>query len=50
MNAPGDRRDEDYDEMGRLAAPHFDHVILRDDEDLRGREPGEVSATCGTRW
>jgi cyanophycin synthetase len=29
--------------MARAAAPHFDHVILRDDEDLRGREPGEVS-------
>lgn len=43
LNAPGDRRLEDYEEMGRAAAPHFDHVILRDDEDLRGREPGEVS-------
>jgi cyanophycin synthetase len=43
MNAPGDRRDKDFDEMGRLAAPHFDHVLLRDDEDLRGRAPGEVS-------
>ena len=43
MNTPGDRRDKDFEEMGRLAAPHFDHVILRDDEDLRGREPGEVA-------
>lgn len=43
MNAPGDRRDEDYVELGRLAAPHFDHVVLRDDEDLRGRQPGEVA-------
>jgi cyanophycin synthetase len=42
MNAPGDRRREDFDEITRHAAPHFDHVILRDDEDLRGREPGEV--------
>ncbi len=43
LNSPGDRRNEDYAEIGRLAAPHFDHVILRDDEDLRGRAPGEVS-------
>ncbi len=43
MNSPGDRRNEDHEEMGKMAAPHFDHVILRDDEDLRGREPGEVS-------
>ena len=34
---------EDFDELGRCAAPHFDYVILRDDEDLRGRPPGEVS-------
>lgn len=43
LNAPGDRREEDFAEIGRLAAPHFDVVILRDDEDLRGREPGEVA-------
>jgi cyanophycin synthetase len=42
LNSPGDRREEDFEEIGRLAAPHFDHVILRDDEDLRGRPPGEV--------
>jgi cyanophycin synthetase len=42
MNAPGDRRDEDYVEIARHAAPHFDRVLLRDDEDLRGRGPGEV--------
>jgi cyanophycin synthetase len=29
--------------MGRAAAAWFDHVVLRDDEDLRGRQPGEVS-------
>jgi cyanophycin synthetase len=43
LNSPGDRRNEDYDDMARLSAPHFDHILLRDDEDLRGREPGEVS-------
>ena len=43
INSAGDRREEDFDELGRFAAPHFDYVILRDDEDLRGRPPGEVS-------
>ena len=43
LNAPGDRREEDFDAITKEAAPHFDHVILRDDEDLRGREPGEVT-------
>src|SRR5262249_54604113 len=43
LNSPGDRREEDFDEIARLAAPHFDHVVLRDDEDLRGRAPGEVA-------
>jgi cyanophycin synthetase len=43
MNAPGDRRNEDFDALTKAAAPHFDHVILRDDEDLRGRAPGEVA-------
>ena len=44
LNSPGDRRLQDYDDIARLAASHFDSVILRDDEDLRGREPGEVAA------
>jgi hypothetical protein len=44
LNAPGDRREEDFDAIAKAAAPHFDRVILRDDEDLRGREPGEVTA------
>lgn len=43
INSAGDRREEDFEELGRCAAPHFDYVILRDDEDLRGRPAGEVS-------
>ncbi len=42
LNAPGDRREEDFDAITKEAAPHFDRVILRDDEDLRGRKPGDV--------
>ncbi len=42
LAAPGDRRDEDMHEIGRLAAGRFDHYICRRDDKLRGREPDEV--------
>jgi cyanophycin synthetase len=42
---PGDRRDEDIRAAGRTAAEggHLDLAIVKEDEDLRGREPGEVT-------
>jgi cyanophycin synthetase len=40
---PGDRRDEDMRELGRVAARYFDDVIVREDYNLRGREPGETA-------
>jgi cyanophycin synthetase len=43
LTAPGDRRDSDIQEMGRLAA-ELDAVIIKEDEDLRDRQPGEVAA------
>jgi cyanophycin synthetase len=42
LAAPGDRRDEDVREIGRIAAGRFDHYICRRDDALRGREPDEV--------
>jgi cyanophycin synthetase len=42
LAAPGDRRDEDIREIARIAATTFDRVILRRDDDLRGRGPDEV--------
>jgi cyanophycin synthetase len=42
ITAPGDRRDEDIRELGRLAAS-LDHVVIKEDTDLRGREPGEIA-------
>jgi cyanophycin synthetase len=42
ITAPGDRRDEDIREIGRVAAGHFDHYICRQDDNRRGREDGEV--------
>ncbi|MFL5595628.1 MAG: cyanophycin synthetase [Gemmatimonadaceae bacterium] len=40
--APGDRRDEDLRRVGRLAA-HLDYVVVKEDNDLRGRDPGEAA-------
>ena len=40
----GDRRDEDIREMGRVAAGIFDEVIVREDENNRGRPPGNTAA------
>ncbi len=40
--APGDRRDEDVQEIARICAGHFDHYICRRDDSLRGRGPDEI--------
>jgi cyanophycin synthetase len=42
LAAPGDRRDEDIADIGRIAAGHFDRYVLRRDDQLRGRQPDEV--------
>jgi len=42
LAGPGDRRDEDLREIARIAAKAFDFVILRRDDDLRGRGPEDV--------
>ena len=39
----GDRRDEDMRELGHIAAQHFDVVVVREDEALRGRERGDIA-------
>ena len=40
---PGDRREEDMRELGRVAARHFDDVIIREDRNPRGRKRGETA-------
>ena len=40
IGMPGDRRDEDMREYGAYAAGAFDEIIIREDRNLRGREPG----------
>ena len=43
IGIPGDRRDDDQRAFGALAATAFDEIYVREDHNLRGREPG-VSA------
>jgi len=39
----GDRRDEDIREIGRVAAGIFDEIIVREDENNRGRPVGQTA-------
>ncbi len=43
IGMPGDRRDEDMREYGAYAAGAFDEIIVREDRNLRGREPGAAA-------
>jgi cyanophycin synthetase len=42
LAAPGDRRDEDIEEIARIAHSHFDRFICRRDDNTRGRDGDEV--------
>jgi cyanophycin synthetase len=43
LMAAGDRRDEDIRTLARVAAPGFDVFVLKEDDNLRGRAPGETA-------
>ncbi|NJN30150.1 MAG: cyanophycin synthetase [Synechococcales cyanobacterium RM1_1_8] len=43
VGAPGDRRNEDFLELGVLCGKIFDQVFIKEDDDRRGRAPGEVA-------
>ena len=43
VGAPGDRRDEDFFALGHLAAIMFDRVVIKEDDDTRGRPRGDVA-------
>ncbi|NJM96695.1 MAG: cyanophycin synthetase [Phormidesmis sp. RL_2_1] len=43
VGAPGDRRDEDLVELGKLAAGIFDQIVIKEDDDTRGRARGEAA-------
>jgi cyanophycin synthetase len=42
--SPGDRQDQNIRTMGETAGRTFDIVIVKEDDDTRGRERGEVAA------
>lgn len=43
VGAPGDRRDADFLELGHLSAQIFDWILVKEDDDTRGRTRGEVA-------
>jgi cyanophycin synthetase len=43
VGGPGDRRDEDLLGLGQLAATFFDQIIVKEDDDNRGRPAGEAA-------
>jgi cyanophycin synthetase len=43
VGGAGDRRDEDLIELGCLSATFFDRIIIKEDEDLRGRPWGDAA-------
>ncbi|MEM6519905.1 MAG: cyanophycin synthetase, partial [Cyanobacteria bacterium P01_C01_bin.70] len=43
VGGPGDRRDEDLMGLGQLSASFFDQIIVKEDDDSRGRADGEAA-------
>ncbi|HEX9918534.1 MAG TPA: Mur ligase family protein, partial [Pyrinomonadaceae bacterium] len=43
IGVPGDRDDSVVEQAGRIAARGFHRIIIKEDQDLRGREKGEVA-------
>jgi cyanophycin synthetase len=43
VGGPGDRRDEDFVTLGRLSAKMFDEIIIKEDDDNRGRTRGDAA-------
>jgi cyanophycin synthetase len=43
VGGPGDRRDDDLMSLGKLSAGIFDRIIVKEDEDTRGRDRGAVA-------
>ena len=43
IGGPGDRRDEDLIALGQISARVFDQIIIKEDQEKRGRESGEVA-------
>ncbi|MEM9154215.1 MAG: cyanophycin synthetase [Cyanobacteria bacterium P01_F01_bin.33] len=50
IGGPGDRRDRDLQQLGEIAARMFDTAIVKEDDDLRDREPGETASLLRKGW
>ncbi|MBD2076567.1 cyanophycin synthetase [Phormidium sp. FACHB-592] len=44
VGGPGDRRDEDFVTLGKLSAQMFDRIIIKEDDDTRGRPRGDAAS------
>jgi cyanophycin synthetase len=44
VGLPGDRSDQELRELGWVVACHFNEVMIREDDNLRGRPPGQLAA------
>jgi cyanophycin synthetase len=44
VSAPGDRRDQDISAVGAIAGTMFDLLVLKEDDDRRGRAEGAIMA------
>ncbi|MUL35591.1 cyanophycin synthetase [Gloeocapsopsis dulcis] len=43
VGGPGDRRDEDFITLGKLSAGIFDRIIIKEDDNTRGRSRGSAA-------
>ena len=43
VGGPGDRRDEDFVTLGKLSSEIFDRIIIKEDDDTRGRKRGSAA-------
>jgi len=43
IGVPGDRTETSTVKIGQLCGESFDHIIIKEDKDLRGRNPGEIA-------
>ena len=47
VGGPGDRRDEDFVTLGKLASEIFDRILVKEDDDTRGRSRGDAAELIG---
>ncbi len=43
LGLPGDRSNDLIESSAKIVAQGFDKILIREDEDLRGRKPGEIA-------